>query len=287
MLSKKMIIEEPISNEEAAELIRSKDVVTREVYASMAPELKARAFVITGIEDMDLVQAIRDEMATVAEGADWFQTRDNIAAGLLQEWADPDTALRRATLLLRQHVFQAQSATRWRDMKATAAAFPYWQYVAFGDSRVRPSHQALDGLILPEDDPFWQDHYPPWDWGCRCMVRSISPEEYFEELEKDAERDPANRKVLTPEEAERMRETGQLVRGGQTVDVRSPRKRREDAGEDPDTAFGWSPGDMGIPMENIEDRWDDDVRDAFWASADAEPYEGGGSVGDWLRGSDT
>jgi hypothetical protein len=26
------------------------------------------------------------------------------------------------------------------------------------------------------------------------------------------------------------------------------------------------------------------VRDAFWKSADAEPFEGGGSVGDWIRG---
>jgi len=49
--------------------------------------------------------------------------------------------------------------------------FRYWVY-RHNDSveRPRPQHQAWNGLTLPPDHPFWQTHYPPNGWGCRCYV---------------------------------------------------------------------------------------------------------------------
>ena len=31
-------------------------------------------------------------------------------------------------------------------------------------------HAALHGLVFKWDDPFWDSHTPPWDYGCRCYV---------------------------------------------------------------------------------------------------------------------
>ena len=55
-------------------------------------------------------------------------------------------------------------------MEDVADLLPIWRYSAVGDDRTRPSHMALDGLEYPANHPFWQLHYPPWEFNCRCDV---------------------------------------------------------------------------------------------------------------------
>jgi SPP1 gp7 family putative phage head morphogenesis protein len=61
------------------------------------------------------------------------------------------------------------SATYYRLIKQTKL-FPYWEYRTVGDDKVRPAHAALNGLILPADDPRWDSIYPPNGWNCRCWI---------------------------------------------------------------------------------------------------------------------
>jgi len=51
---------------------------------------------------------------------------------------------------------------------------PYLVYRTMRDSRVRPEHQPLEGLMLPADDPAWRTLYPPNGFGCRCRVDSLT-----------------------------------------------------------------------------------------------------------------
>jgi SPP1 gp7 family putative phage head morphogenesis protein len=51
---------------------------------------------------------------------------------------------------------------------------PYWEYIAVLDSRTRPEHAQLHGLIFRYDDPFWNSFYPPNGWRCRCRVNAVS-----------------------------------------------------------------------------------------------------------------
>lgn len=38
----------------------------------------------------------------------------------------------------------------------------------------REKHLAWDGLVLRHDDDWWDTHYPPNGWGCKCFVEALS-----------------------------------------------------------------------------------------------------------------
>ncbi|MDY6122095.1 MAG: DUF935 family protein [Porphyromonas sp.] len=64
----------------------------------------------------------------------------------------------------------ALAASNYRELKRKSKLFPYWEYKTVGDSKVRPEHTDLDGLILPYNSPKWDEIYPPNGWNCRCSV---------------------------------------------------------------------------------------------------------------------
>ena len=66
------------------------------------------------------------------------------------------------------------SGREWLDIQQDKEAFPYLEYVAVADDRTRRSHMRLHATVLPVDDPFWNQYYPPNGWNCRCTTRQIS-----------------------------------------------------------------------------------------------------------------
>lgn len=152
-----------------------------ETLVQMFPELRARAFAVGGIEDFNALRRIQDAVAKVHEGGDWKKLRGEIAAEI---GSDGDGTRRRAETILRTNSFQAYGAARWRKQQEMKEVFPYLKYVAMDDGRTRSSHAALDGVILPIDDPFWKDHYPPWDFNCRCIAIQLTAEDAHEEQER-------------------------------------------------------------------------------------------------------
>ncbi|MCW7140519.1 phage head morphogenesis protein [Escherichia coli] len=81
---------------------------------------------------------------------------------------------RRLALIYNVNTRVAYNAGRYTQMMNNTDTHPFWQYVAVMDSRTRPAHSALNGLVFRYDDPFWNTHYPPNGWNCRCRVRPLS-----------------------------------------------------------------------------------------------------------------
>lgn len=284
----------PVPHAEAAKFISGKPAVASEVFNRLRPELKARAFTITGIEAADALQRARDLIAALPRGADWDDRKGKLLAEISPWLVDENApaedrekqvaaASRRAETLMRLHGFQSYAASQWQVMDAQRDVFPFWQYGTFEDARVRPSHAALDGIVLPADHPFWADHFPPWEWGCRCLVTPISAREAAATAGR-APNDPAG---WTPAPAvlKRMEEGGMLDRGdGHPVDIRSPRQRATETGENPDAKFSWHPGTMTMPLESLLARYDEPTRAAMETLLHETKLDDGQSLMEWLGG---
>lgn len=267
-------------NMEAAAFVRGKTAVSRAVFDRMLPELRARSFVITGVESANAVQTVRDRIAQLPEGADWNEVKKDIAA-TMSPWLDDDAAARRADLLLRFHGFQAYQATQWTLDHDTIDTHPYYLYRTAQDDRVRDSHAALDGIILPIDDPFWKTHFPPWDWGCRCEVIAISEADAQLARDRDAGLPPDQHAVIQGARLDQLHQ-GWLINGPSArIDVRSEYERGVQG------AFRWNPGDLRISPKDLEQRYDAEVWASFrqWAESTALHESGKISVWEWMNGS--
>jgi SPP1 gp7 family putative phage head morphogenesis protein len=86
----------------------------------------------------------------------------------------------------RQQVMRAGTmGSKWLEIEADKDIYPYLKYTTQGDSHVREEHQALNGLVFPVNDPFWDSYYPPNGWRCRCSVRQLSERDYAHQKPKD------------------------------------------------------------------------------------------------------
>ncbi len=287
------IVFQALPHEQAAELIKGKPAVTRKVFDRLLPEARARAFTVGGIEDANTLQSLRDAIAELPRGAAWEDVKEQVIEGLTP-WLG-DAAEKRAELLLRMHGFQAYQAARHEVMVSEEgrAAHGYWMYLTMGDENVRDSHAALNGLILPAEHPFWRDHYPPWDYNCRCQVVPVSDEDYAEAQAagrvagQPGANEPAARArgfVLSPAMERRLLDQGTLDLGaGHPVDVRSP-KARAQSEKERRGAFGWHPGDLRIDLETLRERYDPEVFGEFEKFAREQDVGEGISLFDWLEG---
>lgn len=273
------ILLEPQPHEDAARQIQDKPVVTREVFDEMLPELRARAFLVTGIEDANVVADIRDTLSELPRGETW----DNVKAALIDRlgaWMADDegmSAAARAQLLMRTHGFQAYQAAQHQIMERQAGVFEYWQYLSLDDEKVRPAHRALHEVVAPANDPFWRDHSPPWQWGCRCRKVPLLAEEVDDIRRQESAAAPFRRKVLEGPRLKLARQ-GRLDLGPtQGVDIRSDTARGK---ENP---FTFDPGSLNIPVAQLRDRYDAETWDQFETYSRRASLPDGRNLWTWLN----
>lgn len=268
-------ITKPMPHAEAVKLIQDKPAVAKDVFDLLPEEIQGRAFTITGIEDFDVLQGVRDEIAKLPAGADWNTVKREIMARI-SPWFTPEGAAARAQLIMSHHAFAAYSACQARIMDRMIDVFPYRQYLSTNDGKVRASHRALNGIILPADHVFWRYHTPPWEWNCRCQVVELTAEDKDEEEKLDAKRLPENRRVLKGAALNQLN-TGSLNRGPSiNVDVRTPKERGG--------SYQWSASDAGMPYEEIRKRWDEQTLADFEVWAAKTLLDLGTSLLGWLLG---
>lgn len=141
-----------------------------------------RAFVVAGAMKEDLLNDLRAAVDRVIADGVTLETfrkdfREIVSRRGWTGWSGEGSkggAAWRTRVIYETNLRTSYSAGRLAQMKAIANEMPYWRY-RHNDSvqNPRPEHVALDGLVLRSDDPFWQTHYPPNGWGCKCYVEPL------------------------------------------------------------------------------------------------------------------
>lgn len=169
-------------------------------------EAHAKAFTVAKAMDLDLLKDMQEEVTRAIEtGQTYEEFRRNLEPRLKARgwWGkidqqNPETgemetiqagSPRRLKTIYRTNVSVAYSSGRYKQFLANADNRPFWQYDAVMDARTRPEHGKLDKKVFRYDDPFWDTHFPPNDWNCRCSVIALNDADLKAEglkVEKDS-----------------------------------------------------------------------------------------------------
>lgn len=138
-----------------------------------------RAFTAAGTQGYDVIGDLYEGLLeTLREGGGESDFADKVlpvlrAKGWLPDLDDKALG-RRVRLIYDTNLRTSQAVGKWRAAQRTKQFLPYARYSAVLDSRTRPSHAALHGIIRPIDDPFWSQAWPPCGFNCRCIVSQLS-----------------------------------------------------------------------------------------------------------------
>jgi len=180
--------------EEAVRYMRGRDRVRVSYdWRALWHDEHARQFTVSRLARADLLQALRDGIEASVGGdlsrRDWVRNARDLlgqAGWWGEKWVPtPDgqtvrTVFNPARLRLIYDVNtrMAYAAGRWERIQASSATHPFLRYVTRADERVRESHRPWHNLTLPVADPWWQTHYPPNGWRCRCRAVPMRRSEY-------------------------------------------------------------------------------------------------------------
>ena len=158
--------------QEAVDYAASRDVVLPDVYyGKLAGVQRSQSVSIAGLASLEQIKAIIDLVRDVMDaGGTFADFQKQVKAGQLT------TTLSRARLdnIFRTNIQAAYSRGRYEQQMRVSFARPYWMYDAINDSRTRPTHKAMDGVILHHTHPWWKSHYTPNGYRCRCTVVSLT-----------------------------------------------------------------------------------------------------------------
>lgn len=166
--------------QEAIDYFKRKKIVTKKEFDKLSNEAKGGSFYVSGVYKKDVLTALHKEISDALEsGQSQKQTIKNFKE-ILEGAGHKELGDFHLETVFRANMQTAYGVGRRRLMEDSADLLPFWQYSAVNDNRTRPMHRALDGLVYPANHEFWDEHYPPWGFNCRCSVIALLdyPDDY-------------------------------------------------------------------------------------------------------------
>ncbi len=175
---------------EALNYIKQKKLQAGFSYKDVWREEHAKAFTVAKCMSLDLLRNIQEQITKgIAEGKPYEVIAKEmrelmISSGWwgVQEMVDPLTGERKAVQLgsarrietiLDTNMRMAYSAGHYQRGMASKT-HEYIMYRIGNSEKHREEHVAWDGVVLKRDDPWWNTHYPPNGYNCRCYTEFLT-----------------------------------------------------------------------------------------------------------------
>ena len=162
---------------EQVAFFRSKLNLPTQTWTDLWHDQHDRAFVVAGAAHADLVADLRGAVdQAIAEGTT-LETFRRDFDGLVAKhgWSYKGGRNWRTEVIYATNLRTSYAAGRYQQMLDGVDRRPYWRYRhSEASEHPRDDHLAWDGLVLRHDDPWWDTHYPPNGWGCKCFVDALN-----------------------------------------------------------------------------------------------------------------
>lgn len=160
---------QPVTFLEAMQYAQARKIILPDEFYSL--DLRTRQFASTvgflsSLEQIETVMKAVNK--SIADGSTFNDFKKLVAEN---EITLPESYLDN---VFRTNIQSAYAHGRWQQQQRNKAARPYLMYSAIDDSRVRPTHLAMNRIIRHIDDPFWLIWYPPNGFRCRCTVIALT-----------------------------------------------------------------------------------------------------------------
>ena len=192
--------------QEQIDFLRRKLNLPSESWRDIQSAAHDRAFVVAGATKADLLHDLRKAVDQAVQGGSIGEFRKNFAEIVAKHgwtgWTGEGTKAGeawRTRVIYQTNLMTSYAAGRRAQLldPDLVERRPFWRYV-HNDSvtHPRPQHKRWGDmkLTLRHDHPFWETHFPPNGWGCKCRVVAVAAPSDGDETEPPegwAQTDPA------------------------------------------------------------------------------------------------
>ncbi len=136
-------------------------------YQEFLKELKTNTNVFSAFKthrmQNDIAGRLLDENGEIKPFAQFKADTSSMVGHHVERWlrTEYDTA-----------VIRAHQAADWQQFEREKDILPNLRWNKSTSLEPRPSHRIFWNHIWPIDDPFWMEHRPGDEWGCKCSLSS-------------------------------------------------------------------------------------------------------------------
>jgi len=164
--------------DEAIKFFRSKVNIPTERWNDLLQEEHDFGFMVAGATKAELLADFRTAIdAAITDGTTLATFQKNFDS-IVQKygWGYKGSRGWRTEVIYSTNIRSAYQAGRYQQMTDpdVLAYRPNWMYVHGDSVHPRPQHLAWHGTVLPANDPWWESHFTPNGWGCKCRVVALS-----------------------------------------------------------------------------------------------------------------